>query len=258
MATWDPQQYLTFAGERARPALDLLGRIRAGAPATVFDLGCGAGNVTRVLAERWPGARVTGVDSSAAMLERARAAAPDLEFVARDLASWTAPAPASADVVFSNAALHWLDDHPALFARLMAQLAPGGTLAVQMPRNHGAASHSIMLEAAHAGPWRARLARVRGIRPVHEPAAYYRMLAPLAARLDIWETEYLHVLEGEDPVVAWTRGTGLRPYLDALDEEEQQRDFLSAYAERIARAYPPEPDGRTLFRFRRTFIVAER
>lgn len=255
MATWDPQQYLAFAGERARPALDLLARVRTAAPDAVYDLGCGAGNITAVLAERWPEARVTGIDSSAAMLERARAAAPHVSFEPGDLATWTAPTPAG--VLYSNAALHWLDDHPALFAHLMAQLTPGGSLAVQMPRNHDAPSHAMMLEAANAGRWRQALAGVRGVRTVHEPADYYRILAPLAGRIDIWQTEYLHVLEGENPVVEWTKGTGLRPYLDALGDDDRA-GFLAAYAERIAAAYPPEPDGRTLFRFRRIFIAAER
>jgi len=255
MTTWDPSQYLKFADHRLRPALDLLARIPAAEPGAVFDLGCGAGNVTKLLAERWPKARVTGLDSSMAMLEKARAAAaPRIAFVHAELARWTAPVPAS--VVYSNAALHWLESHETLFPRLMGQLAPGGALAVQMPRNHRAPSHTLMVEAAEAGPWRAKLAPVRGIRAVHDPDAYYRMLAPLASRIDIWECEYLQVLEGENPVVEWTKGTGLRPYLDALDDAAK-KGFLAAYAERIAKAYPPQPDGRTLFPFRRIFIVAE-
>lgn len=276
MASWDPHQYLAYAGPRALAAVDLLRRIRAERPATVYDLGCGAGNITALLARRWPEAKVVGVDSSPAMLERARAASPGVEFAAADLAAWSPPAPA--DVLYSNAALHWLGDHARLFAHLAGQLAPGGTLAVQMPRNHRAPSHQLMAEAAAAGPWRARLVGVRGIEPVGEPEFYYRVLAPLVARVDVWETEYLHVLEGaphrgapgrsgirlsddrslgENPVVEWTMGSGLRPYLDALAGGERD-EFLAAYAERIARAYPREPDGRTLFRFRRIFIVAER
>jgi len=255
MATWDPTTYLAFAEPRSRPALDLLGRIRTTRPEAVFDLGCGAGNITALLAQRWPAARIVGVDSSPAMLARAEAALPGAEFVAGDVANWRAPAPA--DVIYSNAALHWLADHADLLARLMSDLAAGGTLAVQMPRNHHAASHQMITEAIEAGPWRAALARVRGIRTVHEPEVYYRILAPLASRVEIWETEYLHVLDGDNPVVGWTRGTSLVPYMDALDEAERDA-FLAAYAERIARAYPAEPDGRTLFRFRRLFIVAER
>jgi trans-aconitate 2-methyltransferase len=252
---WDPAKYLEFAGPRLRPALDLLARVPATAPAEVHDLGCGAGNVTRLLRERWPEARVTGVDGSAAMLAAARAAVPGVAWVQADLATWRPPRPA--DLVFSNAALHWLDDHAALFPRLAASLAPGGVLAVQMPRNHGAPSHTEMVAAAEAGPWAARLAPALRTRPVAEPAVYHDILAPHVARLDIWETEYLHVLEGPNPVVEWTRGSALKPLLDRL-EEPARSAFAAEYAARIARAYPPRPDGRTLFPFRRLFIVAVR
>jgi trans-aconitate 2-methyltransferase len=254
-AGWDPTKYLEFAGHRLRPALDLLARVPAAAPAIVHDLGCGAGNVTRLLVERWPGAAVTGVDGSAAMLAAARAAGPGVTWVEADIGSWRGPRPA--DVVFSNAALHWLDDHPALFPRLVGGLTPGGALAVQMPRNHGAPSHTEMVAAAEAGPWRTRLRPALRTRPVAEPAVYHDILAPHVSRLDIWETEYLHVLEGDNPVVEWTRGSALRPLLDALGEPERSR-FLAEYSARIARAYPRRADGRTLFPFRRLFIVAVR
>ncbi|MGH7002836.1 MAG: trans-aconitate 2-methyltransferase [Alphaproteobacteria bacterium] len=255
MTTWDPTQYLKFADHRLRPAIDLLQRIRADEPASVYDLGCGAGNVTKLLAERWPKARVTGIDSAMPMLEKARASAPRIAFIQAELGAWTAPEPAG--VIYSNAALHWLEGHETLCQRLLQQLAPGGALAIQMPRNHRAPSHTLMMEAAEAGPWKAKLAGVKGIRPVHEPETYYHVLAPHARQLDIWECEYLQVLEGANPVVEWTKGTGLRPFLDALDDAGK-KGFLAAYAERIAAAYPPQPDGRTLFPFRRIFIVAER
>lgn len=255
MTTWDPNQYLKFADHRLRPAVDLLARIPNVEPHHVFDLGCGAGNVAKLLAERWPKGRVTGIDSSMAMLEKARAAAPRIAFIQAEMDGWKPAEPAS--VIYSNAALHWIEGHEAHFPRLMSYLAPGGTLAVQMPRNHKAASHTSMVEAAEAGPWKAKLAAVRGIRPVHDPDAYYRILAPHASRLDIWECEYLQVLDGENPVVEWTKGTALRPYLDALDDAGK-KGFLAAYAERIAAAYPRQPDGRTLFPFRRIFIIAER
>lgn len=252
---WDPSKYLEFAGHRLRPALDLLARVALAAPASVYDLGCGAGNVTRLLAERWPAATVTGVDGSAAMLAVAAKAASGITWVGTDLHEWAAPRPA--DLIFSNAALHWLDDHATLFPRLLRELRPGGVLAVQMPRNHPAPSHTEMVEAALGGPWRDRLAPVLRQRPVADPADYYGILGPHAGRLDIWETEYLHVLKGDNPVVEWTRGSALKPLLDALEEPERDA-FVAAYAARIARAYPRRPDGRTLFPFRRLFIVATR
>jgi trans-aconitate 2-methyltransferase len=252
---WDPTKYLEFAGPRLQPALDLLSRVPLHAPAAVYDLGCGAGNVTRFLAERWPSAVVTGIDGSPAMLAKARAAAPTVTWVEADLGSWRPPRPA--DLLFSNAALHWLDGHERLFPRLIADLAPGGVLAVQMPRNHGAPSHTEMVAAAEAGPWRARLRPLLRARPVAEPSFYYDVLAPHVSRLDIWETEYLHVLDGANPVVEWTRGSALKPLLDGL-EEHARAGFEAEYASRVARAYPPRPDGRTLFPFRRLFIIGMR
>ncbi|MGE5506124.1 MAG: methyltransferase domain-containing protein, partial [Actinomycetota bacterium] len=217
------------------------------------DLGCGTGNVTRLLQARWPSAHVTGVDSSPDMLKAAAEDGGAIAWVQADMGGWVPPAPL--DVLFSNAALHWLGGHEVLFPRLMGLLAPGGWLAVQMPHNHYAASHTIMAEAAEAGPWRDVLSPLAARFPVAEPAAYYSMLAPLAADLDIWETEYLHVLDGDDPVVRWTMGTALRPLLQAVDEPWRS-GFLADYTSRIAAAYPKRPDGKTLFAFRRLFMVA--
>jgi trans-aconitate 2-methyltransferase len=252
---WDPAKYLEFAGPRLQPAVDLLARVALSAPTSVYDLGCGAGNVTRLLAVRWPAAHVTGVDGSPAMLAAAAAAAPGVRFIQGDLRTWTPPEPAS--LIFSNAALHWIDDHATLFPRLLRQLGPGGWLAVQMPRNHGAPSHTEMVAAAESGPWRSRLALLLRGAPVASPDTYYDVLAPHAGRVEVWETEYLHVLTGENPVVEWTRGSALRPLLDALEEPER-RAFLAEYAARVARAYPARPDGRTLFPFRRLFLIALR
>ncbi|MDO8606928.1 MAG: methyltransferase domain-containing protein [Phaeospirillum sp.] len=253
---WDPAVYTAFAQPRLRPAQDLLARIETGTPGRVVDLGCGTGNVTRLLAARWPQARVIGIDSSPEMLAVARGGG-GAEYALGDMGDWRPEAPV--DVLFSNAALHWLDGHGALFPRLLAMVAPGGTLAVQMPRNHAAASHRLMAEAAEAGPWRRLLMPSATRIPVFEPSFYYDLLAPLAASLDIWETEYLHVLEGDDPVVAWTMGTALRPLLAALEGHDDWRDgFLAEYRRRIAVAYPPRPDGKTLLPFRRLFLLARR
>ncbi len=250
---WDPAQYGKFAPARLRPVEDLLARIGLDAPATIYDLGCGDGRVTRLIAGRWPGAGITGVDSSPEMLEAARKLLPGVDWVQADLAAWSAEAPAN--LVFANASLQWLDDHEALFPRLAAMVATGGVLAIQMPRNFDAPSHNCMREAARAGPWKAKLEGKDRGSPVAEASAYYAMLAPHAAHIDIWETDYGHALEGDDPVVEWTMGTGLRPYLAPLDEAEREA-FLADYRRRIAAAYPRRDDGVTLFPFRRLFIVA--
>jgi trans-aconitate 2-methyltransferase len=251
---WDPRQYLKFSDHRLRPALDLIARIPPRDFARVWDLGCGPGNVTKLLAERWPAARVSGLDSSAAMLAKARAAAA-IEWIEGDIATWSPPEPP--DLIFSNATLHWLPDHAALFRRLFAALAPGGVLAVQMPRNHAAPSHTALRAVAENASWARRLSPVLAQNRVDDPADYYDWLAPAAASIDIWESEYLHVLRGDNPVVEWTRGSALKPFLDALDPPEARR-FEAEYAARIAAAYRPRPDGTTLFPFRRLFIMAMR
>src|SRR5262245_4851679 len=250
---WDPAQYLKFAGQRLRPAIDLLNRIDLADPGEVYDLGAGAGNVTRLLKERWPRARVTGVENSEEMLAKARAAAPEIAWQRADLSTWSPPRPA--DLVYSNAALHWLDDHDRLFPALFGALAPGGVLAVQLPRNFEAPSHTAITEAVRSGPWRAKLEPLLRPHPVAAPGFYFDLLTTRAAALDMWETEYLQVLEGEHPVKEWVKGTWLGPLLDALGKPDRAR-LEERYAELAAPAYPRRPDGRTLFPFRRLFIVA--
>lgn len=257
MGDWNPALYRQFGSERERPIHDLLARIPLESPRRIVDLGCGAGASTALLQRRWPEAQILGLDSSPAMLARARESLTSPAFAEADIGSWEADRPF--DLVFSNAALQWLGAHEVLFPRLMTAVAPGGVLAVQMPRNFDAPSHRLMAEAAAAGQWRDRLAGVAASRtnPVGAPEQYARLLAPLARRYEIWETTYLLHLEGENPIVEWTRATGLRPYLEALQEPDRA-GFLAEYGRRIAAAYPKEPDGATLFPFRRLFIVASR
>ena len=250
---WDPGQYLKFAGPRLRPALDLLQRIDVEAPRVVYDLGAGAGNVTKLIAARWPMARVVGIDGSAEMLAKAVAENPNIEWRQADLGRWRPDQPP--DVIYSNAALHWLDAHERVIPDVFAQLAPGGVMAVQMPRNFAALSHTSITDAALAGPWRGKLEPLLRPSPVAPQEFYYDLLAPRAASLDMWESEYLQVLDGENPVKEWTKGTWLLPLLAALDEPERS-GFEAAYGERVAAAYPPRRDGRTLFPFRRMFLIA--
>jgi len=252
---WNPQQYQKFAQPRLRPALDLLARVRLDAPRAIVDLGCGSGAVTRLIAERWPDATVTGIDDSAAMLAEAAKSPERIRWRRQGIARWTPDAPL--DLVFSNAALHWLPDHAALFPRLLRAVAAGGVLAVQMPRNFAAPSHTLIADAARAGPWRAKLEPLLGPSPVGEPADYYRLLRPHAAAVDVWESEYLQVLHDRDPVKEWVKGTWLAQFLERLGPDERTA-FEDAYAARVATAYPPEADGTTLFPFRRLFIVATR
>lgn len=252
---WNPSQYLKFADHRLRPAVDLLNRVDLDSPSVVYDLGAGTGNVTALLADRWPDARVVGVDSSEEMLGESAKRAPNIEWEVGDISTWTPASPA--ELIFTNAALHWLPDHKDLFTRLMCSVAPGGTLAVQMPRNFGAPSHTSMAKAAAAGPWRATLEPLLNPAPVEPPQFYIETLSPLSESLDVWETEYMQILTGENPVAEWTKGTWLRPLLDALEEPERT-GFETEYRSLVAQAYPKSEDGTTVFPFRRLFIVAER
>jgi trans-aconitate 2-methyltransferase len=251
---WDPKQYLRFAGERMQPAIDLLARIPAQMPRTVVDLGCGAGNMSPVLAARWPEAQLTGVDNSLEMLGRARVDHPAVTFVEADIARWR---PAErVDVLFSNAALHWLDNQETLLPSLLGHVSPGGWFAVQMPRNVDAAMQSCTQETIANGPWRSILEPTQRPGAVAAPEVYWRMLKDQAASLTIWEIEYLHVLAGDNPVAEFAKGSGLKLLLDRL-EEPMRSTFEAEYRRRIAAAYPKEADGHTLFKFRRLFILAQ-
>ena len=262
---WDPAQYLKFAGERMRPAADLIARVPLAAPRSIVDLGCGTGNVTRMLAQRWPGAAITGVDSSPAMLQRAAEdAMPEcrIAWEQADLRAWAPPPDAPPpELIYSNAALHWVDNHATLFPRLFGFVARGGVLAAQMPDQAGAPSHVAMQQTASEARWREHLAAALRPTPVAPLADCFRWLDKAAAAFDGWTCEYLHVLpaapDGEHPVVAWTRATVLSPLLERLDPGEKM-DFLADYRRRIAQAYPPLADGRVLFPFRRQFFVALR
>jgi trans-aconitate 2-methyltransferase len=255
---WDPVRYLRFAGERARPFADLLARVDAEAPRTVVDLGCGEGALTASLAQRWPGARVTGIDSSQTMLAAAAAhAVPGrVEFALADVQDWEPAGPV--DVLVSNAVLHWVPGHAGVLARWAGWLSPGGRLALQVPGNFRAPTHTLLTELCRSPRWAASLADA-GPDPdaVLEPAGYHDVLTADGLVTDVWETTYLHVLTGEDPVLNWVRSTQLRPVLARLGEDDAA-EFTAAYAAALREAYPQRPDGTTLLPFRRIFAVGSR
>jgi trans-aconitate 2-methyltransferase len=255
---WDPATYLRFAGERGRPFAELLTRVQAADPAAVADLGCGEGALTASLARRWPGARVTGVDSSPEMLAAAAAhAVPGrVAFERGDVRDWVPAGPV--DVLVSNAVLHWVPGHERLLARWAAALAPGGELAVQVPGNFRAPTHALLAELCAAPRWADRVGDVAP-RPdaVLDPAGYLDVLTDAGLSADVWETTYLHVLSGEDPVLGWVRSTVLRPVLARLDEDDAA-ELTAAYAAALREAYPRRPDGTTVLPFRRVFAVGRR
>jgi len=258
---WDPRQYLNFAGERSRPFYDLASRIGATGPAFVVDLGCGPGQLTASLAERWPKAEVLGVDSSAEMIDAARRAeygrgALDgrLSFVIGNVRNWEPGRPV--DVIVSNAVLQWVPGHEELLPRWADWLTPGGWLAFQVPGNFDQPSHAILRELASSDRWREQLAGVEFNRQPAEPSRYLDLLARHGLAVDAWETTYLHVLQGPDPVTQWYKGTGLRPALAALPPAEVD-EFVRQYGELARAAYPAAPYG-TVLPFRRLFIVARK
>jgi trans-aconitate 2-methyltransferase len=258
---WDPTTYLRFAGERARPFAELVSRVDARAPRVVVDLGCGDGSATAGLAQRWPGARVTGVDSSPSMLAAAAALAVPgrLEFVAGDLRDWRPAGPV--DVLVSNAALHWVPGHGELLTRWAGDLAPGGWLAVQVPGNQTAPTHALLADLVGSRRWRSRLAAgdVAVLDPaaVLDPVYYLDVLSAAGLAADVWETTYLHVLTGDDPVLGWVSGTVLRPVLGRLSRPDAE-ELTAEYAAALHAAYPARADGTTVLPFRRLFAVGSR
>lgn len=257
---WSAEQYLRFGGHRTRPVFDLIGGVdligleQAG---RVIDLGCGPGNSTRLLRERWPDCELTGLDNDPAMLTKARADQPDERWVECDVDRWASDDPASErfDLVFSNAALHWLNDHQRLFPRIFAKLNRGGVFACQMPRNFSAPSHALLRATMKHSRWRGQLQAFADWEPVSEPQSYYDWLIPHCARLDIWETEYLQVLSGENAVLEWIKGSALVPVRETLSADEYVT-FTNVYGSTLADAYPRRADGTTFLPFRRLFIVA--
>jgi trans-aconitate 2-methyltransferase len=254
MTAWDPALYLKFGGERTRPAADLLARVPQMAPKRVYDLGCGPGNSTALLAERFPEAKIVGIDSSADMLADARASGIKAGWALANFDTWSPDAPA--DLIYANAAFQWSDDPVGLTVRLARTLAPGGVIALQVPQNFDQPSHVEVRKVVDAGEWREKLIGARQYDPgFAKTCDYARALAAFAPSLDIWTTEYLHRLEGDDPVFRWMSGTGLRPFTQRLQGKERS-DFEAAVRARLALAYPKEADARTLFPFRRLFVIA--
>jgi len=256
MPAWDAGLYLQFANERARPAADLIARISLRDPAHIVDIGCGPGNSTQMLHKRWPQATIIGVDNSAEMLAEASVAHPGWSWIQADAATWSGGD--RFDLVFSNAALHWLPNHAEVFPRLFQLVAPGGAFALQMPANFHAPAHRIMSEVAQEPLWRGALKNAGAGIGVESLSFYYDLLHPLAASLDLWETEYLHILEGPEAILEWIRGTGMRPYLQALPDNHQRKQFQDLCLERLGKAYPRQSSGKVLFPFRRIFVVAYR
>lgn len=255
--SWSAKQYVAFEDERTRPARDLLAAIPNLDARSVIDIGCGPGNSTELLVQRFADASVRGIDSSADMIESARKRLPSVRFDTTNIATWNEPGPF--DVIFANAVLQWLPDHATLLPSLVAKLAPGGSLAIQMPDNLEQPAHRMMREVAANGPWADKLVDIAGQRTTLDDATtYYQMLCSCSSRVDVWRTTYHHPLAGGPAaVVEWFKGSGLRPFLEPLNEVEKAQ-YLAQYLEAIEPFFPELADGSVLLPFPRVFIVATR
>ena len=255
--SWSAERYLRFEGERTRPVWDLLAAVPTETVSRAIDLGCGPGNSTEVLIARFPAARVEALDSSADMVAAARRRLPDIPVEHADVLAWQGEAGAY-DVILANAVFQWVDGHAQLFPRLIESLAPGGALAIQMPDNLDEPSHALMRETAAHGPWAERLRQAASARtPIATPSEYYALLKAHCRSVDVWRTIYHHPLANHAAVVAWVEATGLRPFLDPLDEPMREA-FKAAYQRRLEAAYPATVGGVVLLPFPRLFIVAVR
>ena len=249
---WNASQYLQFGNERTQPCYDLVNRIQLETVSRVIDLGCGPGNSTQVLRGRWPEAQIRGLDSSTEMIDKARDGAPDQAWALGDIEDWAADSEERYDIVFANAALHWVRNHDVLLPRLLSRT--DGVVAAQMPAQKGEA-HRLMQSLSLSSRWRRsfhRLPQWHGL-ALEE---YFDLLAPLTARLDLWSTEYIHVMANADAIVDWYRATGLRAYLDELSSQDERERFVADYTEGIREIYKPQPGGKVLFPFRRLFLIA--
>jgi trans-aconitate 2-methyltransferase len=256
MEDWNARQYLKFEDERTRPPRDLLAQVPLQRPRRVVDLGCGPGNSTALLVERFPQSEVIGLDSSPDMLRKARERLPQCQFIEADIASWS-PQPQT-DLLFSNATFQWVPDHPRQLRRLLEALPAGGVLAVQMPDNTDEPANRSQRDVAENGPWAAELKKNAAPRAdLLSPQAYYDLLKPLCTQIDIWHSVYNHVMANPQAIVEWFKGSSLQPYLSLLDAAMREK-FLAAYTAEIAAAYKPRFDGKVLLRFPRLFIVAVR
>jgi trans-aconitate 2-methyltransferase len=256
MVDWNPTAYMSYSRERAQPIIDFVAHLQQLAPKNIVDLGCGPGTSTGILRQAFPQARILGIDSSPAMISKAKAVLPGVTFLENNAAAWR-PGPET-DLVFSNALFQWVPDHHQVIREILQAMRRGATLAIQMPDNLGEPSHRLMAEVASRTPWQEKLGDATKARsPLLSPSAYHDLLSPLCSKLEIWRTTYHHRLAGHQGVTDMLSTTGLKPYLDPLSREERA-DYLTAYKAAIAPYYPPLNDGSVLYPFPRLFLKAIR
>ena len=257
MSDWQPNLYMAFAKERTQPSIDLAQRIGLANPGRVIDIGCGPGNSTQVLGAKWPGAEIVGLDASEAMLAEARARYPDGVWICAD-ACGDLSALGRFDAVFSNAAIQWMPSQETLLPKLFGMLNEGGILAVQVPCTRDMPSHAALQALEASPPWRGRFSDMSAAHMSSPPAFYYDILSALPAEIDLWSTDYYHVMGSHADIVKWSSSTMLRPYFDCLPDETLREEFLQAYERALSEVYPIQPDGKVLFPFTRIFFTAKK
>lgn len=258
MSTWDSTQYLKFATDRTRPSIDLAARVALESPTTAIDLGCGPGNSTAVVAQRWPRAIVTGLDSSPAMLATAKKDFPAFTWLQSDIAAWAETNTEKFDLIFSNAALHWVPDHAESLPQIFSSVAPGGALAFQMPHSLAAPHQTCMRELPSSPKWRAHFPAPPAVWLVESVEFYYDLFATRAARVELWLTDYIYVFDDVAGIVEWHKGAALLPFLKLLPDEKTRAEFLADYLAAITPHYPRQANGKVLLPFRRLFVIAYR
>ena len=256
MDQWNPDLYLKYADERTQPAYDLISRVNIANPVSIIDIGCGPGNSTRALRERWPDAQILGLDSSQEMIEKARRAYPEGRWLLADAARWKPDVQYS--LVFSNAVLQWLPDHESLIERLFDAVQSQGALAVQVPAFSDAPLHQALLRVSRRANWREPMASCDELLMWHDASFYYDQLSALTQRFYIWQTTYYHVMAGHQDLIDWYAGTGMKSYLDRLANDDLRLLFQREVLEECRRDYPEQRDGKILFPFQRLFFLAYR
>lgn len=256
MEDWNPNQYLKFGSERTQPAIDLLNRVSLDSPNHIIDLGCGPGNSTTLLKQRWASATVSGLDSSAKMIQKAKLEHPSINWIHQDVSEWNPDK--KYDLVFSNAALQWVEDHAILFPKLYTNLEIGGQLAVQLPYHWDSSLNLDVVEVSKNPEWDKRMGPARTALIRESISFYYDLVSSVAEDFHIWTTEYYHIMESHKAILEWISGTGLRPYMELLETEQERDQFKNQLLQRFENSYSKQIDGKIIFPFKRLFILATR
>ncbi len=254
MGNWNPKQYLRFKNERTQPSIDLVARVRVDNPSTIIDIGCGPGNSTQVLHQRWPNAKITGLDNSNEMIERARKDYPDQKWLLTDASKLELDQ--TYDIVFSNATLQWIPNHDILIPRLLKMVNPKGSLAVQVPANNESLFHRALLSVSLREKWSRFTSGCENLLNYRTAEYYYNILCPLTSELDLWETTYYHVLASHAGLIEWHKSTGMRPFLESLPDDECRKEFEGEILTECKQSYAIQKDGKVLYPFKRIFFVA--